>query len=188
MKTAMEYAFRSSALEKGETTFRLTETTLEMNRPGFHSAVPYSEISKVRLYHDPSRFAMNKYQCEITLRTSATLILKSVHYRGIADFEDRGQLYSDFIREFHQRLTDYPDVTYHSGNNPGCFAGNLIITVGSIILLIVVFMYMGAPTTFGSIFKLLVVGVMSIYTIQYLRKNKPATYSPDQIPERILPK
>lgn len=182
------YAFRSSALDKGETTFQLSDAALEIVRPESSSVIAFSEIKKVRLYHDPTRFAMNKYQCDLTLQNGATIVLKSVHYRGIADFEDRGTAYSAFIRELHERLKNFPGITFHSGNQPGCFAGNMVILIGTIILVAAALFYMGAPTTLGGIFKLMVVGVLAMFSVRYMKKNKPAHYSPDQIPDRVLPK
>ncbi|TDQ16637.1 hypothetical protein DFQ04_2759 [Algoriphagus boseongensis] len=181
------YSFRNSALEKEETVYRLTDRGLELVYPTYTHPIAFSEIKEIRLYHDPTRFAMTKYQCDITLHYGTVFTLKSVHYRGFADFEDRGAAYAAFIRTLHDRLKTFPGIVYHSGNRPGCFAGNLAILIGTVLLVGSVLFFLGAPGTLGGLFKFLVVVVMVYFSIQYLRKNKPATYSPDHLPEKVLP-
>ncbi|TFV95798.1 SdpI family protein [Algoriphagus kandeliae] len=182
------YSFRNSALEKGENVYSLTDAGLEISTQGYKDTIPYSEIKKVRLYHDPTRFAMDKYQCDLTLSNGAVFTLKSVHYRGFGDFENRGSAYSAFLRQLHERLKNFPGIIYHSGNNPGCFAGNLLIIIGTVIMVSLALLYMGSSSTIGILIKLGVVVVMLIFSIGYMRKNKPATYSPDHLPEKLLPK
>lgn len=186
--SATSYSFRNSAFEKAETSYRLTDAGLEISKLGYSTSIPYSEIKKVQLYHDPTRFAMDKYQCDLTLGNGAVFTLKSVHYRGLGDFEDRGPAYTAFIRGLHERLKNFPGIVYHSGNQPGCFAGNLVVLIATVLLVTFALLYMGSSTTTGILIKLSVVVVMLIFSISYMKKNKPASYSPDHLPEKLLPK
>lgn len=184
------YAFRASALEKGETTYHLRDTGLEVVPPDSASGyvIPYEHIQKVRLYYDPSRFATNKYHCDLHLIIGSQITLKSVHYRGLANFEDRGEVYSAFVRSLHQRLASIPLIQYHSGNKSGCFAGNVAIMIVAIVGVLVALLMLGGPTHAVGFLHLIVFVVLIFWSVQYIRRNKPRTYTPTSIPSDVLPK
>ena len=184
----MEYAFRKSAFEK-EKTYVLTKDGIEVSDPdGPKTVYKYADIEQVN-----TSFAASKnnsfYQCRLKLTNGLSLSLKSQHYRGIADFEDRDEAYSTFVTRLHKLLAvSNPHVVYKKGIGMiGYIASMLVFTIAGLLLPI------------GSIAALItgsilygVIGVIAsilliLRMVKYTRKNKPGKYSPDNIPKTLLP-
>ncbi|MEQ8712392.1 MAG: hypothetical protein RIC80_05215 [Cyclobacteriaceae bacterium] len=180
------YTFRPSALEK-EKTLELTQEHLMIHQGQRTDDAPYASIKSVRLYYDPSRFATNKYQCEITLKNHATVLIKSVHYAGPTNFEDRASDYRAFITELHEHLAPLSDITFLAGNKPGCFSLNVLMIIATVVFVVIALFSFGSAIGLAIIFRLILFAGLLYWGIKYLKRNKPKTYNPDNLPSSVLP-
>ncbi len=183
---SLSYSFRPSALEK-EKTFTLKEEQFTIIQNERVDTVKYADIKSIRLYYDPSQYADNKYHCDITLKNGANTLIKSVHYLGPTEFEDRGEAYTKFVKALHVCLTDYDKITFTSGNKAGCFSLNIIITVMSAILVGWALSYFAEATDLEMIIDTIIFIGLVYAGVKYLKKNRPKAYSPTDIPPEVLP-
>jgi len=148
----------------------------------------YTDIAQVS-----TSFASSKnnafYQCELKMRNGSLLLLKSQHYRGLADFEDRNKTYSEFVIGLHKLLAlANPEVVYKKGVRFMSYVISMLIfaitgilfPIFSIGALITGNLLYGIIGFIGSIFLILKM-------VKYAKKNKPGTYDPDDIPRGLLP-
>ena len=180
------YTFRSSALEK-EKTLELTPEAIIIHTPDKTDSVPLTSIQSVRLYYDPSGYAANKYQCDITLQNGAKLLIKSVHYVAPAIFEDRKQAYRDFIEALHRQLAPYEGIRYQAGNQPGYFGLNMLTVLLSVIFVGIALFSFGASAGNWIIVKSIFFIGLVYGALVYLKRNRPGSYRPQQLPKKVLP-
>jgi hypothetical protein len=173
-------------LEK-EKTFELTPEGLVIHQGDRADEAQYSQIKSVRLYFDPSRFATNKYQCDITLKNGAKILIKSVHYRGPADFEDRGASYQSFLEMLHSHLSSVDGIVFLAGNNPGCFSINVFIIVLTVLLVGIALFTFGSAMGVGIFIRLILLAGLLYLGIKYLKRNRPQEYMPEELPIEVLP-
>ncbi|MFY0650532.1 MAG: hypothetical protein JXQ96_00795 [Cyclobacteriaceae bacterium] len=184
----MKYSFRKSAFDKDK-TYELTQTSISItDHEGRTTDTPYSDIETVNL-----QFVSTKnnsfYQCELKLKNGSKILLKSQHYKGIANFEDRKEEYSLYISGLHKILNASKlDIKYKKGISPVAYFLSMAIFIltGFLFPIIAIVMLIGGQLLFG--LAGLFVGIMLILKmLKYAKKNKPGTYSPDDLPESLLP-
>lgn len=183
---AITYSFRPSALEK-EKTLKLSETALIIHQGDKTDEAAFAKIKSVRLYFDPSRYATNKFHCDITLKNGAAILIKSIHYVAPTNFEDRGTSYKSFILELHDLLAKQEGISYSTGNKPGCFSLYLLIIVLTVVLVGIALFSFGSSIGAWTIIRLIFLIGLLYWGIVYLRRNKPQAYTPDNIPDKVLP-
>ena len=184
----MKYSFRKSAFEK-EKSYELTESGIQIiDHDGTQSTIFYDDIQEV----NPSYMATKNnsfYQCILKLRSGEKVLIKSQHYRGIADFEDRSADYAAFIVGLHKVLTAAGQgIVYKKGiGKVAYFFSMLIFIVASILFpLSAIGMLVTGNLPFGAIALILSIFLI-MRMIKYSKKNKPGHYTPDDIPKALLP-
>jgi hypothetical protein len=60
--------------------------------------MPLREITSIRARFDPTRFALDRYRCDLVGEGGARISIFSTHYTGPGQFEDRGDRYARFVR------------------------------------------------------------------------------------------
>ena len=184
----MEYAFRKSALEK-EKTYALTKEGIEVtDHEGNKTMHHYSDVSKVNTSYAASK-NNSFYQCELKMASGPSLQLKSQHYRGLADFEDRNEAYREFVTALHKLLAAAnPNVAYKKGISVAVYIASMAIFIiaGILFPIIAIFALIAGSTIYG------IIGIIGslfliIRMVTYSKKNKPGNYEPDNIPPNLLP-
>ena len=183
----MGYTYRRSAFDE-ETTVTAGEQGLEIERAGAARTLPYAEVASVRLSYSPTRFDDSRYECRIQRRGGDGLLITSTSYKGFASFENRKAEYRDFVVLLHERLGGWRGVRFLRGDLPlrywlslGCGGGGLVLL--AIFLFATGLMYV----TGIALAKLVLLLLMLPLGIRYARTNKPSTYDPAALPERLLP-
>ncbi|WP_353124365.1 hypothetical protein [Parapedobacter pyrenivorans] len=185
MSIGLTYAFRKSAFEK---PCHWTVTEQGVVRTDEHSElqIPYKEILSIRLQAQPYfRYRHNNYCCEITAVRGVFQIL-STHYVGFAEFEDRADTYTPFVKAFVKNLkSQNPSCIINTGQKPSAFSGNIALIVASVLLLY--FLWSIIPLS-GKLLPIMLVllGAWS-YLNMSTRVNRPRTLENDEIPDYILP-
>jgi hypothetical protein len=184
-----EYQFRAHAFAK-DRAFLLTDDALVLSEDGARiDGVFYDDIAEIRLAYAPTRVARNRYRTQVIFRQGGMVELFNTHYAGFADFEERNASYSAFVRELHRRLAERKVApTYHKGNSPAAYVGNLILTLFIFAMLALAFVLL---FNFGIIWiavaKLAIILFFVPTLIRYLRRSRPQAYDPRAIPADALP-
>jgi hypothetical protein len=186
---AAEYRFRAHAFVK-DRTFLLTDDALVWGEDGARiDGVFYDDIAEVRVAYAPTRVARNRYRTQVIFRQGGMVELFNTHYAGFADFEERNDGYSAFVRALHLRLAERNlPVVYRKGSSAGAYAGTLVLTVfifGMLALAFVLLFNFGV--VWIAVAKLAIILFFVPTLVRYLRRSRPQAYDPRAIPADALP-
>jgi hypothetical protein len=184
----ISHSVRRSVLEQ-EVTWSVTPEVLERSEQGKATmAYPLADVLSVRIAYDPTRVDDARHWCDITLQSKAVLRIVSTHYRGIADFEDRGKTYAAMTRALIAALGKInPACTFDAGKPKAHYIGEILLMVAALLFLAVVLFNLGFGTSEIVMAKLVLLGAMVPVAIAYIRKNRPRIFTPDRIPGDALP-
>lgn len=115
-----EYRRRASISAPGETLWRAYEDRLEQIAPDgqLQMTVPYRNVRRVRIAFAPGRFQQTRFLMELTGERSR-LTLTSMHFRGLADFEDRFATFEPLVRQVVSGVSAAnPSAEYWAGEIP----------------------------------------------------------------------
>lgn len=180
------YTFRKSAFDKLCEWTAAKQGLVRSDENG-DLQIPYKDIRSIRLQFQPYfRYRNNNYCCEITTPNGTFQIL-STHYVGFAEFEDRSETYTPFVKAFVKNLkSQNPNCIIHTGQKPSAFLGNIALIVASALL--VYFLWPMIPLSN----KVLPIALLLLGAWSYLKMsgsmNRPRTLKDkDEIPDYILP-
>jgi hypothetical protein len=187
------HAVRTSVLEN-EVVWRLGPDALECARGADPAAevtarYPYGTITEMRLSYDPTRVDSSRYRCELRLSTGAAAAIRSTHYRGIADFEDRSATYVPFVRGLAVRVAAAnPACRFWAGKRPFAYWAEHLFLLAMILLLVLVLGLVGG-LSLGTLvwIKLGILAGFVPIMILYTRKNWPRRLDPAAITPEVLP-
>lgn len=184
----MKYSFRKSAFEK-EKSYELTKEGIKVvDHEGKESLVEYTAILRVNPAFVSTK-SNSFYQCTLKLKNGESVLLKSQHYVGLANFEDRNEPYVNFVKGLHKILsTANPDIEYKKGIGRIAYLASMLLFViaGIAFPIVAIAMLIGGKWLYGGI--ALVSSVLLIFRmVNYSKRNKPGTYMPDAMPDTLLP-
>jgi hypothetical protein len=184
----ISHSVRRSVLEQ-EITWTVTPDVLERAEQGKAPAsYPLAEVRALRIAYDPTRVDDARHWCEITLRDGTVMRIVSSHFRGLADFEDRGKTYSAMTRSLIAALGQKnPACTFNAGKRKASYIGEILFLVAALVLLAAVMLTIGLGTSEIVLAKLTILAGMVPVAIAYVRKNRPRQFTPDHIPDDALP-
>ena len=171
------YSFRRSILEP-EKTYTLYADRLEVAAVGEPPRVyPLEQVAGVHLKFDRTR-QRGYFQCVI--HTAADDVsLRHVHWAGVANFHDRRETYTPFVRALLLALSTRPGVLYR--------AGSLLSFVTAIIGL-PLFVVLGvAALAMGRTVSAALAGLMMFICLSLLRRARPRSFDPRNPPAVLLP-
>ncbi len=183
------YAFKPRMLA-AEHVFRLGPDSLEWLVGGRPGRVAYPMIARIRVGFRLTNFMGRRYTAEIFPRAGGRLDISSYSARGIVDNANQGAAYRAFITELHRRIAkSHGDCRFEAGIAVWRFWPSVAITVAMMAGLV----YVVARGMLGDqiVTGLFVLAVGFIFLWQMGKTvfaNRPRRYSPDAIPEDVLPK
>jgi len=151
--------------------------------------MPYGEITSVTCLFAPTRTQSNRYLLRIQTRGRGRIDISNSHYKSFGNFEEKNGSFVAFATELHKKIAACnPGTLFHRGSS---MAGYIFsIAMAGILFVILV----GAGLFFlmaGVIWIVaLKIGLLVFYTptlLRYIRRNKPASYNPLDLPKDILP-
>lgn len=185
------YARRSNLFEKGEWRWTAGEGGIRETDPrGRESLIRWEDIDQVRLAFAPTRYKPWRYLMELKLRSGGKLAVDNVHFKGMADFEDRSATYRPFVEavlgELRRRR---PNVKVRIGAAPGAYWAQMAFVAAAFGLLALVLVSLpGAIIPGGAWLKLAIVAVTLPVLVQWARKSYPRLGDIGSIPEAALPR
>jgi hypothetical protein len=135
------YSKREHFFLKGETEYRVLPDRLVIRRPGEpERALPWSEVRTVRASFAPTRAKTGRHVLVIGFRNGLRVAVDNIHFRGLADFEERSGPYSAFVRAAMERIAaEAPEAQAALGaTRAGYVAQVLLVSVAFAFLALVV--------------------------------------------------
>lgn len=99
-----------------ERTYTLGEDAIEWQEEGSAGRLPYTEVLDINLiaYHAARQRAL---QCKMSGRNGEKLYIRSLHYVGLGNFEDRTETYTPFVRDVLLKVAESaPDAKFTVGS------------------------------------------------------------------------
>jgi hypothetical protein len=174
---------------QSEAAWRLGEDALERvaeGRPAFR--IPYAEIVELQLSYDPTRFETTRYRCDVLSQRNGRALIVSVSYLSPMNFENRGATYVPFMEALVARVAAAnPACRFQAGKRLSTYIGEQLFLLAMLLLLVSVLYLTGAPIAGIVAIKLALLAFFVPTMILYVRKNRPRTFDPSEIPDDILP-
>lgn len=184
----MQYAFRRSIIEK-ETTCTLDESGIHASTEGREPVfISYDDIARISLHYSPSRFFTNRYTCSIHSKAGGKIDLQNNSYDGIGKFLDLSVAYRVFVTELHEKIKHIRGIEFSRGDTGlkyGCYC---LLVAFAVLLVAYVLIAFGPCSGFIVLIKFVFFLFLLIYSVRYLRQNRPGSYDPDSIPKDLLPR
>jgi hypothetical protein len=183
------YAFKPRMLA-AEVAFRLGPDSLEWFVGGRPGRVAYPMIGRIRLGFRLTNFMGRRYTAEIFPRSGGRMDISSYSARGIVDNANQGAAYRAFISELHRRIAKaHGECRFEAGMAAWRFWPSAAVTVAMAAGLVYVLWRGILSDQIVTGLLVLVVGVIFLWQMgKTVLANRPRSYSPDAIPEDVLPK
>lgn len=184
------YSKRRNLFEKGEWEWRVTGDALVARDPqGREDIGPWREVSAVRLGYEPTRYKTWRHVIELKFRNGAKWQIDNVHFRGIADFENRSATYNPFVHAVMDKLRQQaPEAKGSVGSAPIFYWVSMIGL--SLLFAVLAMLLLAIPISgFSGIVwvKLGLIAAMLPTLFLWARKSFPRRMTLDRIPADALP-
>jgi hypothetical protein len=169
--------------------YRLARDGLDWQIGPRSGRVSYPMIRHVRLGYKPTNLATSRYIAEIWPANAPKLSLASTSARSLVDSSEHRDEYRHFIEELHRRIAAARgECTFDAGFPawrwwPAAVIG--LATAMAVIYIVVQGVRGGQALVAGLIALVSVWFLWQIWNI--VIRNRPRTYTPDAIPQDVLP-
>lgn len=133
----VDFRRRASIAGKGEDLWRALPDKLEhYSSDGvLRGVIPFDKVKKVRLAFNPGRFQTTRFMMQLT-GSRSEVTLTNMHFKGIADFEDRWDTFEPLARAVVAGVhAANPSAKFQAGEKPGLYAFLLIFVLAAFSLL-----------------------------------------------------
>lgn len=146
----------------------------------------WEDIRSVRLRFEPSRAETRRVAMHIYTPVQHTIT--NIHYAGIMDFNLQKEEFSAFVKAFHVAIPKDTTTTFYSGSTKAGYFGNVLVSVAILLFLLFLAPIMAITGIPGatSIFRIVLILFFFPLLIRFLIRNKPSTYTPGSLPEKML--
>lgn len=171
------YAFRRSILEP-EKTYSLYPDRLQVEVDGAPvQSYPLDRVDAVHLKFERTK-QRAYFQCFIHT-PGGRVMLRHVHFAGIASFEDRRETYTPFVRALLAALAQRPGVRFKAGSLVNFITAIVGLPV-MLVLGVLAFSMELWPATF-------LAALMAFICLSMLRRSRPRAVDPRNPPADLLP-
>jgi hypothetical protein len=178
---------RNSLIDK-ERTFTLGPDALHWRETqGSEGRIPYADVRDMRLIAYTSPIG-ESFQCALRGKSGGKVKLRSAHYRGLNDFEDRTATYAPFVKALAERVAAAaPDAKFIAGST-GLWI--VWLTVGvlflGVIVLLILSLFEGLPPAGPWIIALVVCLIAAPLMWRRLGEGGAKTFDPAAPPPALL--
>ena len=185
---ATRYAYKPS-LVGAMSEFELQQDAIVWERTGKVVRVSYREIRRVRLAFRPMTMQSYRFVAEIWAVGGTKLTIASCSMRSMFEQARQDAEYNAFLAELHRRLVPFgPAILFQAGSPFLLYwFGVVVISALCLAAATLIVRSFEAQAWSGTAF---VLGMLALFVWQvggFLRRNKPGTYTPEQVPPRVLP-
>jgi hypothetical protein len=183
--SAPAHSVRNS-LFGNERAFTLGEDALHWRDTAGEGQMPYADVRDMRLigYASPIGEAL---QCTVRARWHGKIKIRSAHYRGLGDFEDRSGTYGPFVAALAKRIAARaPEARFIAGSTALWIAWLVIGVLMAIVVgLLILSLFGGAPAAQGIMAVAICLAAVPL-AIRRIRKDRARTFNPDAPPQALL--
>lgn len=184
--TDIRYAARNSIVDV-ECTFTVGRTALFIRRGSSERQVPYSDFTSVRLFSYAGGGG-ETFQATLHRRHGKPVKIRSHHYRGLGNFEDRTRSYAPFIRELTGRIaTASPGTRFIAGSTGLWIVWLGVVALVALLAMLLVGVLVGGGSSAGPVFlTVIVLAVGAPVAWHQLRRGPASSFDPaDPSPDLI---
>jgi hypothetical protein len=187
----IEYRRRASIQEKGETVWRAFPDRLEYHDAGgaLRGVVPFDRVTRVRLAFAPGRLQQKRFLMELS-GTRSQFNLSNMHFKGIAQFEDRTDTFFPLVRAVVAGVhAANPNASFRAGEKPAYYVFLLaFVLVVYALLALVLFTLPVVPGNFtiSILIKLGIILVSLPLLLSWGIHARPRRFDPETGLEAVL--
>ncbi|KIZ39450.1 hypothetical protein OO17_20445 [Rhodopseudomonas palustris] len=182
------YAYKASLIGAAQ-QFELTEGGLSWRVGGKSGLWPYDRIASVRLSYRPVSMQSRRFRADIADRGGGRISIISTTWHTAALMAPQDEAYRAFIMALHRRM--------QQAGSQAALVGGLkpAIHIGAMVLMALLGVAMTgllaravATAQWGGV--LFIVGFVALFAWQiggFIRRNKPRSYTFDDLPKGLLP-
>jgi hypothetical protein len=182
------YAYKASLIGSAH-QFELTDAGLSWQIAGRSGVWAYADISAIRLSYRPVSMQSRRFRADISHASGARLAVLSTTWQTVSLMKPQDHGYRTFIARLHRRMAAVGSkAALIGGLTPNLYLAALVSLVllgiamaGLLVRAIATGEYSGA---------LFLLGFAALFTWQiggFVRRNRPRTYTFDDLPAALLP-
>ncbi len=182
------YAYKASLIGSAH-RFELTEQGLSWHSGGRTSLWPYDEISAIRLSFRPVSMQQHRFRADVSHSSGRRLAILSTSWQTAALMAPQDNGFRAFIVELHARMAK-------AGSRAALTAGlgrtayAAVLAFLAMLTLAMAALLIRAIVTGEFAGALFMLGFAALFAWQvggFVRRNRPLSYSFDQLPRSVLP-
>jgi len=182
------YAYKASLIGSAH-QFELTDAGLSWRIAGRSGVWAYGEIAAIRLSYRPVSMQARRFRADINRAGGGRIAILSTTWQTASLMAPQDHGYRAFMVELHRRLQDAGSkAALVGGIGPKTYAAALalltllgIAMAGLLLRALLIGEFVGA---------LFLLGFAALFTWQiggFVKRNRPRTYSLDNLPRELLP-
>ena len=148
-----------------------------------------SDITQINLRYGPTRFCRNRFRMNLNHSSGEKLTVSNVSFKGFAEFDDQSDTYRPFVQSLHRALlANGSETRFHGGLSSLSYWLHWLLTLFVGLALVVVgWAFVAIGLSWLILVKIALIIFYLPTLLAFMRRGKPSTYDPAQIPDRLLP-
>jgi hypothetical protein len=181
------YGYKPS-LAGSPVQFWLRADAIEWSTGWRHGRIAYTDVRRVRLSYTQVNLSADRFLTEIWPTSGGKVMIASTSWKSIAQ-QDANRGYRGFIAELHRRIAAVNGpASFETGASPlRYWLGVAALAGTSVALAALAAQGLRSGERAGALF---VVGFLALFLWRfgtYFSRNRPGTYRPDALPQRLMP-
>ncbi len=185
----LTYSYRPSLLG-APWEFTLTDHGMSWSAGSRSGRVRYRDVRRLRLSFKPVSMQTHRFLTEIWAEGAPKLQIVSSSWKSMVEQERRDGPYAAFVTELHARIArERGSVRYDQGASPFVYWPGLVLyTVVALALAAVFVRALEVHAIGGAAFIGAFVALFLWQGGNFFRRNRPGTYSPEALPDELMPR
>lgn len=182
------YAFKASLIGSAH-EFELTGAGLSWKISGRSGVWAYRDIAAIRLSYRPSSMQAHRFRADIWNREGGRIRIISTNWQTVSLMTPQDNGYRAFIEGLHARMAAAGSTAALTGGLPRPLYAAALVFVG-LLAIAMIGLFIRALMTGEHAGALFLVGFALLFNWQiggFIRRNKPVSYTFDDLPEALLP-
>ena len=170
--------------------FRLTPNALEWRRGRSAGRTPYGRIRRIRLGFRPMTMQNYRFLAEVWTADGPKLQIASTSWKSLVEHERFDAGYRSFVSELCRRIGAAGRQTLFQTGSPVImyWLGLLVFVGASLALAALIVRALQVAAWSGSAFIAAFLAFFLWQAGMFFRRNRPAVFAPNAVPEAVLPK
>lgn len=182
------YMYKSSLIG-APFEFFLAPDTLQWQKGGTRDSTPYRRIRRIRLGFRPMTMQNNRFVAEVWT-DGPKLTIASTSWKSLVEHEQRNAEYRAFVTELCRRVGAVGGETrFDTGSPILIYWAGLVVFIGALFAIAALIVRaLQAEVWSGAAF---IAAFFAFFLWQggtFFRRNRPGAFSPDAVPELVLPR